>query len=81
MAWIKTIADDEARGALKDLFAAAHKRAGRIFNIVRVMSLNPLTLRSSLGFYQATMMGRSTLSRGLRELLATVVSRANNCYY
>lgn len=81
MAWIRTIADDEARGTLKDLFAAARKRAGRIFNIVRIMSLNPQTLRSSLGFYQTTMMGRSTLSRGLRELLATIVSRANNCHY
>ena len=81
MAWIKTISDEEARGPLKDLFTAAYKRAGRVFNIVRIMSLSPLTLRSSLGFYQTTMMGRSTLSRGMRELLATVVSKANNCYY
>ena len=79
MAWIKTIADDEAREALKDLFAAAYERAGRVFNIVRIMSLSPLTLRSSLGFYQTTMMGRSTLSRGLRELLATVFSEADTC--
>ncbi len=81
MPWIKTIADEDATGTLKDILTAAHKRAGRVFNIVRVMSLNPATLRSSLGFYQTTMFGRTELSRGLRELLATVVSRMNNCYY
>ncbi len=81
MAWIKTVADDEATGPLKGLFQAAGKRAGRVFNIVRVMSPNPQTLRASMGFYQATMFGDSPLSRAQRELLATVVSKANNCHY
>ncbi|HUU98759.1 MAG TPA: carboxymuconolactone decarboxylase family protein [Phycisphaerae bacterium] len=81
MAWIKTVADHEATGPLKALFEAASKRAGRVFNIVRVMSPNPQTLRASMGFYQATMFGDSPLSRAQRELLATVVSKANRCDY
>ncbi len=81
MAWIKTVADHEATGPLKVLFEAASKRAGRVFNIVRVMSPNPHTLRASMGFYQATMFGDSPLSRAQRELLATVVSKANRCDY
>ncbi len=81
MAWIKTVADHEATGPLKALFEAASKRAGRVFNIVRVMSLSPATLRASMGFYQATMFGDSPLSRAQRELLATVVSKANRCDY
>ena len=81
MPWIKTVSDEEAEGPLKQIYDAGHKRAGRVFNIVRIMSLNPATLRSSLGLYQSTMIARSPLSRALRELLATVVSRANNCYY
>jgi len=81
MAWIKTVADDEATGPLKALFEAASKRAGRVFNIVRVMSPNPQTLRASIGFYQTTMFRDSPLSRALRELLAVVVSKANRCDY
>jgi len=81
MAWIKTVSDAEATGPLKAVFAAAEQRAGRVFNIVRVMSLNPATLRASMGFYQATMAGDSPLSRAQRELLATVVSKANRCDY
>ncbi|MFQ5805042.1 MAG: carboxymuconolactone decarboxylase family protein [Phycisphaerae bacterium] len=81
MAWIKTISDDAADGLLKQLFAAAAARARRVFNIVRVMSVNPPMLRASMGLYQAAMFGKSPLSRAQRELLATVVSRVNGCHY
>jgi uncharacterized peroxidase-related enzyme len=81
MAWINTISDDEAEGILRKLFEAARARAGRVFNIVRVMSLSPSTLKASMGFYRAVMFEKSPLSRAQRELLATVVSRINDCHY
>ncbi|MBU0638762.1 MAG: carboxymuconolactone decarboxylase family protein [Planctomycetes bacterium] len=81
MAWIKTVADDEATGLLKVIYRAAHERAGRVFDITRVMSLNPHTLRASTAFYQAAMSRPSPLSRAQRELLATVVSVTNGCRY
>jgi alkylhydroperoxidase family enzyme len=45
------------------------------------MSLNPPVLRASMGLYQEIMFGESELSRQDRELLATVVSAANECHY
>ena len=81
MAWIKTVSDEDATGILARLYQAARARAGRVFNIVRVMSLSAQTTRASLGFYQAVMFGESPLSRAQRELLAVVVSRANGCEY
>lgn len=81
MAWIKTISDEEAQGPLKQLFDAALRRAGRVFNIVRVQSLNPPVLKAGIGLYQAVMFGPSELSRALRELLAVVVSKTNGCHY
>lgn len=81
MPWIRTIGLDEATGFLKQQLEAALKRAGRIWHIVDVMSLNPRVLRTSMDFYAAVMYGRSPLSRGQRELIAVVVSRANHCRY
>ena len=52
-----------------------------MFNIVRSMSLSPPTLRASMELYKAIMFGPSDLSRQDRELLATVVSATNECYY
>ncbi len=81
MPWIETVSDEEARGQVETLFEAARARAGRVYNIVRIMSPNPAALRTSMAFYRALMFDPSPLSRAQRELLATVVSRANNCYY
>ncbi|GIK17212.1 MAG: hypothetical protein BroJett003_21760 [Planctomycetota bacterium] len=81
MAWIKTISDEEAQGPLKQLFDAALRRAGRVFNIVRVQGLNPPVLKAGIGLYQAVMFGPSDLSRAMRELLAVVVSKTNGCHY
>ena len=81
MAWIRQIEPRGAAGALKRNFDAAMKRAGRVWNILRVMSLSPETLRSSMGLYRAVMFGDSPLSRGQRELLAVVVSKTNRCRY
>lgn len=81
MAYIRTIAPESASGPLKRLYDAAARRAGRIWNVVRLMSIKPDVLEASMSLYSALMQGRSRLSRGQREMIATVVSRANNCYY
>lgn len=81
MAWIKTVSIEDAQGALRQLYDSAIRRTGRVFNIVRVQSMNPPVLRAGIGLYQAVMFGPTELSRALRELLAVVVSKANGCHY
>ena len=81
MAWITTVDPDEATGELKTEYDAAVRRAGKVFNILKVQGLNPAALHASMELYLATMYGPSGLSRGERELLATVVSWANHCFY
>jgi uncharacterized peroxidase-related enzyme len=81
MAYIKTIEPDEAQGPLKDEYEAAIARAGRVYQVLRIQSLNPETLHRSIALYLAAMRGPSGLSRDEREMLATVVSRANDCFY
>jgi len=81
MAWIETISEQDAEGRLKRQYEAGIKRAGRVYNIVSIMSQNPDTMRTSMGLYMATMLAESPLSRAQREMLATVISRANDCHY
>ncbi len=78
---IETVAEEEARGALARLYEEARGRAGKVFNIVRSMSLRPSQLRASMAFYGAIMHGESGLSRAERELAAVVVSLVNACDY
>ena len=81
MPWITQIPIAEATGLLKKQFDAALKRAGRVWHIVHIMSLNPEAMRTSISFYGTIMMGESPLTRVQREMLATVVSAELHCYY
>jgi uncharacterized peroxidase-related enzyme len=81
MAWIKTIEPGNASGELKAEYDRAVERAGKVFNILKIQSLNPQTLRASMDLYLASMKAPSGLSRAEREMLGTVVSWANHCFY
>lgn len=81
MPWIKVFSLAEATGLLKAQYDAAIERAGRIWNIVSIMSQNPEAMEASMGMYGVLMFGPSPLSRGQREMLATVVSAHNHCLY
>ena len=81
MPHVRLIDDDEATGALRKEYDAAIARAGKVFNIVKAMSLRPSVLKRSMDLYLGIMTGSSGLSRQERELLAVVVSRTNDCHY
>ena len=81
MPHVRLIEVEEATGLLKEEYDAAVGRAGKVFNIVKAMSLRPGVLKRSMELYKAVMFGPSGLSRQERELLAVVVSRQNDCHY
>ncbi len=82
MAWIETTAPEAAEGLLKRLYAAAVKRAGKVYNVIRVQSPRPEVLRASTQLYVEIMhSSKSPLSRARREMIATAVSLANACHY
>ena len=81
VAHLRLIEVDEATGQLRVEYDAAIGRAGKVFNIVKAMSLRPEVLREAMGLYRAIMFGPSELERAERELLAVVVSNANDCHY
>ena len=81
MPWIDQVAIADATGVLKRQFEAAVRRAGRVWHIVHIMSLNPPAMRASIQFYRTIMMGVSPLTRVQREMLATVTSYELECFY
>lgn len=81
MAWIKTVSMTEASGIVRAEYDAAIARAGRVWQIVKIKSLNAPVLKHSMALYGSVMHGPSPLTRAQREMLAVVVSRANDCHY
>jgi alkylhydroperoxidase family enzyme len=81
MPWITQIPIQQAAGLLKKEYDKAIQRAGRLWNIAQIMSMNPRVMRSSMAHYGAIMHGDSPLSRVQRELIATVVAAELDCHY
>ena len=81
MAWIRTIDEAEADGALKQIYDEQRREAGAVANILKIHSLAPELLRAHVAIYQAAMHGPGELSRAQREMIAVAVSAANGCHY
>lgn len=82
MPWIHTIPPERAEGRLRQIYDAAVRRAGRVFNIVRLQSLRPKVLHASMQLYLELMRSREgALTRAQREMVAVVVSATNGCHY
>lgn len=82
MPWIRTISPAEATGRLRRLYEQAIDRAGKVFQVIQIQGLRPNTLAASTRLYSEVMHSEdSPLSRAQREMIATAVSRANDCHY
>lgn len=67
--------------SLKHIYESSIKSYGRIANIVRVLSPDAQVTQASMGLYVNLTKRKNDLSAGRREMLATVVSQANDCHY
>jgi uncharacterized peroxidase-related enzyme len=82
MPWIETVDETKATGIVKEEYDAAIERAGELYNIVRLFSVRPKSMRAFVELYKIVMHDPdSPLSRMQREMIATVVSKVNECHY
>ena len=81
MAYIDLVDLENADGMLKAEYEKGIQRAGKVYNILKIMSRSPAALRDSMKMYLTIMHGKSDLSRAQREMIATVVSQINQCHY
>lgn len=81
MSYIEPVPEDRASGVLKKVYDAAAARAGKVANIIKVMSRDARSTQASMQFYVSIMKAPNALEPARREMLATVVSNINACYY
>lgn len=81
MPLIKQIEPTNATGRLSRFYKAALDRGGYIAGIIKLMSQDPLSCEASVNLHDSLMNADNGLSRSQREMLATVVSNVNHCFY
>lgn len=91
-AFIPLIGHADAEGRLKELYEQGAKNgasrpavyrtpSGEVANIVRAHSLDPEGLRLAFSASGPIHWGPSARPWAEREMINTVTSRANNCFY
>ncbi len=81
MPWIEVVEENDSSGDLKEIYEKIVKKRGKLSNIMKIHSLNPIAMDKHMDLYLALMFGSSNLSREDRELIAVVVSSVNKCPY
>ncbi len=81
MAFIDIITPEDSEGELKEVYDQVIKSRGGVAEVLRLHSLNPKSLTNHVDLYMTIMFGKSPLKRKVREMVAVVVSKANNCSY
>lgn len=81
-AWIKMIPEDEATGALKDMYEQAMTPHGTVDNVMKVHSLRPHTMHGHVTLYKSVLHHPDiTLPLWFLEVVASYTSIKNKCEY
>ena len=81
MPYINVIQHDESEGRLKKIYDDLLTKRGQLAEIHKIQSLNPESIVNHMDLYMTIMFGKSPIKRYQREMIAVVVSAANNCEY
>jgi len=81
MPYIEVIEYDKAEEELKDVYDNLIETRGKLANVHKIQSLNPESIVKHMELYLTIMFGKSPLRRVQREMMAVVVSKANDCEY
>ncbi|MBI2944922.1 MAG: carboxymuconolactone decarboxylase family protein [Candidatus Wallbacteria bacterium] len=81
MSWITEIQPSEAPVRLKETYKRLLGDQASAPAILAVSGVHPEGMEGHMALYKALMFGGSPLTRRQREMIAVVVSQANDCHY
>jgi uncharacterized peroxidase-related enzyme len=81
LTWLRVPAEDELPQEVLDLWAPSLEKLGFVPNVLRLYALRPSHLLAWNAHYEEAMKGESGLTKVEREMIAVVVSVANDCAY
>jgi uncharacterized peroxidase-related enzyme len=81
MAYIQTTDYEASEGRLREIYDDIIQKRGKLAELHKLQSLHPETIVQHMELYMELMFRESPLERAQREMMAVVVSAANNCEY
>lgn len=81
MARIKVVEESEATGDIQAAYEGARRQMGFVPSVIKLFSPWPEVFGLQQQVFQTVMLAQSALPNPVKEMIALVVSRANECAY
>jgi uncharacterized peroxidase-related enzyme len=81
LTWLRVPREEELPAEVLELWAPSLEKLGFVPNVLRLYALRPAHLLAWSAHHDEVMKGDSGLSKAEREMIAVVVSVANECRY
>ena len=81
LTWLRVPTEDELPAEVHELWQPSLEKLGFVPNVLRLYALRPDNLLAWNAWYDVAMKGDSGLTKPEREMIAVVVSVANDCPY
>ena len=81
LSWLRVPAEDEIAEEVKEIWEEPREKLGFVPNVLRIFALRPRHLLGWWRYYDDLLRGESGLTKAQREMIAVVVSVANDCPY
>lgn len=78
---IESVAEDAAEGSVKAIYEELRDSMGIVPNVLKVLSLWPEGLELYTALVKTTMLANTKLTRAVKEMIASTVSKINQCDY
>lgn len=81
MSRIPVVEENQAEGMIREVYEGMKSQMGMVPNVVKVLSTWPELFEANMKMFQTIMVSESTLSRAVKEMIAALTSKLNQCNY
>jgi uncharacterized peroxidase-related enzyme len=81
LAWVRVPGEEEAPEEVRALWQRAQEKLGFVPNVLRLWALRPQHMLLWRKYMDTLIKGESGLTEAQREMIGTVVSATNRCFY
>lgn len=78
---VTVVEENQAKGLIKETYEQFKKQMGVVPNVMKVLSTWTELFEANLKLFQVIMLSETKLPRQVKEMIAALVSKANQCDY
>jgi len=81
MSRIPVVEENQAEGMIREVYEGMKSQMGVVPNVVKIMSGWPELFEANMKMFQTVMISESALPRPVKEMIAALTSKLNQCSY